>query len=799
MDTLGTLFRKWRAGWGFSKPARRGLPESRPVSRSPRPILSRIDAPVGHGHQGPVTTLFCAGSESRVNIDYTDILPGDDAPEEGDGDKKRPEPAVRVVPAAVPAASTGATGTHSTLSATGTHKSLGAAASTSATGTHPALSATGTHAALQQPGSRPHGANVVVLSADPTLIDLLREAVAGVHRVWRADDVTHAADLMVASGNAVLLIDAALADHNTKALVTQVHQQFPELAIIVAGRRDDEHELAPLVSEGTIFRFLHKPASAERIRNFVDATQRRPNGTDLTATLPPKHKNTLFGGTAEVQALSPPFKLAVDDGFVRRWGRRSLLLIPVALIAWGIAVWEPWNRAPSSSAPAPVAAKPAAGTAASEQQRLQQMLDAAGIALSQGALIEPPGQNALELYRAVLTRDPVHDVARRGLDSVADELVVQAERALMEQDVVRLASAVDAIRSVRPDHARLPFFVSQLERERAIAAKSGKPVPAFDTMGRPIETPAGTTELPSVRAQAFLQLANDRMRSNQLVGRDGALGYLSNARKLDPSNPAILDAINQLGILFQSNTQKAIRENRLDEANRWLQNAIELDIDRTVIATMRADIDAARIGNQRADRARLLVLANQRIAQGSLVEPKGDSAMHYLDMLRAADPQFEGLADTGVLLASRAVTESRTALAAGNFDRAEALATAAANAGGMTAEVSDLNSKIMAARVARTAPVAASGPKVVPENQLRRTSFAAPVYPDRARERGTEGWVDLEYTVTNDGSTRDIVVRAAEPQGTFDNAAVNAVKRWRYEPRVAEQRVEARLRFRLSE
>jgi len=733
-----------------------------------------------------------------VNIDYTDILPGDDAPEEGEGREKSPAPAVRTV-AAVPAAATAATDTQAALSsATGTHATL-----TNASGTHAALastSASGTHPALQQPGARPHGANVVVLSADPALIDLLREAVAGVHRVWRADDVTHAADLMVASGNAVLMIDAALADHNTKALVTQVHQQFPDLAIIVAGRRDDEHELAPLVSEGTIFRFLHKPASAERIRNFVDATQRRANGTDLTATLPPKHRNPLFGGTAEVPALSPPFKLALDDGFLRRWGRRSLLLVPIALIAWGIAAWEPWNRESSpGSATAPVAAKPAdTKPDASEEARLQKMLDSAGLALSQGALIEPPGQNALELYRAVLTRDPGNVVARRGLESVADELVVLAERALMEQDVTRLAGAVDALRSVRPDHSRLPFFVSQLERERAISAKSGKPVPAVDTMGRPLELPAGTSEMPSVRVQAFLQLARDRMRSKQLVGRDGALGYLINARQLAPSDPEVVDAISQLGILFQSNAQKALREGRIEEANRWLQNAIELDIDRTVIATMRADIDAARIGNERADRARLLVVANQRIAQGQLVEPNGDSALHYLDMLRAADPQFEGLADTGSLLAARAITESRAALAAGNFDRAETFATAAVNAGGPSAEVADLSSTIMAARVARTAPISAPVPKVVPESQLRRTSFAAPAYPDRARERGTEGWVDLEFTVTNDGSTRDIVVRSAEPAGTFDIAAISAVRRWRYEPRVAEQRVEARLRFRLA-
>lgn len=701
-----------------------------------------------------------------MNIDYSDILPGDDAPDADDAAASRADSQTR----AAPAASTGATGKHATLPA---------------------------------PGGRPQGANVVVLSADPALIDLLRDAVAGAHRVWRADDVTHAADLMVASGNAVLLIDAALADHDTKSLVNQVHQQFPDLAIIVAGRRDDEHELAPLVSEGIIFRFLHKPASTERIRNFVDATQRRTNGTDLTATLPPKHKNALFGGTAEVPVLSPPFKLEVDDGFTRRWGRRSLLLIPVALVAWGIAAWEPWNRT-QESAPAPAPAKPAVQADAREDVRLQKMLDAAGLALSQGALIDPPGQNALELYRAVLARDPANGLARRGLDSVAEELVVQAERALMEQDVGRLASAVDALRSVRPDHARLPFFVSQLERERAIAGQAGKPIPAFDTMGRPLETPAPAAELPSVRAQAFLQLANERMRSGQLVGRDGSLGYLLNARQLAPSDPGVVDAIGQLGILFQNNAQKAIREGRLDDANRWLQNAIELDIDRTQIATMRADIDAARIGNERADRARLLVLANQRIAQGRLVEPKGDSALHYFDMLRAADPQFEGLTDTGALLASRALAESRAALAAGNLDRAEAVLRAAQGAGGAGAEVADLSAKIMAARVTRPAAVSTPEPAVLPENKLRRTYFAAPTYPARARERGTEGWVDLEFTVTRDGTTQDAVVRGAEPAGIFDRAALDAVKRWRYEPRVVggnvvEQRVEARLRFRLAE
>ena len=710
-----------------------------------------------------------------MNIDYSDIQPGDDAPDA----EKPPRPR-----ASEPA--------HAPTHRTGQHAALNSA-----------------QLAAQQagePATKPNCANVVVLSADPVLIDLLRDSLAGVHRVWRADDATHAADLMVASGNAVLLIDASLADHNTKDLVNQVHKQFPDLAIIVAGRRDDEHELAPLVSEGIIFRFLHKPASAERIRHFVDSTQRRANGTDLTATMPPRHKNQLFGGTSELPVLSP-IKLKLDEGFTRRWGRRSLLLIPVALIAWGIAEWEPWNRVGSDS-PGQSGAEVAAADPA-EAERIQKMLDSAGLALSQGALIEPPGQNALELYRAVLARDPGNDLARRGLDSVAEELLVQAERALMEQDLTRLASAIDAVRSVRPDHSRLEFFVSQLERERAIQGQSGQTVRSVDSMGRPIES-AAKNELPSVRVQAFVQLANERMRSNKLTGTDSAQSYLVSARSLDRTDPGVQAGVNALAGMLQSLVRKATNEKRLDDANRWMQAAIEVGASDSQVAAMRSDIAAARNDNIRSDNSRLLILANQRIAQGRLIEPKGDSAGHYVDLLRASDPSFDGLADTSQLLASRALAESKAALAANNPDRAESYLRAATDAGAPAAEVSDLSAKIMSLRIVRPANAAATTTAqaapltVVPENQMRRTFFMAPTYPARARDREIEGWVDLEFTVTKDGTTSAATVRAAEPAGTFDRAALDAVKRWRYEPRVVngavvEQRVETRLRFRLAE
>lgn len=60
----------------------------------------------------------------------------------------------------------------------------------------------------------------------------------------------------------------------------------------------------------------------------------------------------------------------------------------------------------------------------------------------------------------------------------------------------------------------------------------------------------------------------------------------------------------------------------------------------------------------------------------------------------------------------------------------------------------------------------------------------APMYPSRAQARGIEGWVLVEFTVTAAGTTRDPVVVEAEPAGYFEEAAKQAVLKFRYKPRI---------------
>ena len=76
----------------------------------------------------------------------------------------------------------------------------------------------------------------------------------------------------------------------------------------------------------------------------------------------------------------------------------------------------------------------------------------------------------------------------------------------------------------------------------------------------------------------------------------------------------------------------------------------------------------------------------------------------------------------------------------------------------------------------------------LPDSDLEPVSTPDPAYPPAAFRNGVEGWVEVDYTVTEQGTVRDIEVVSAEPGGVFDAAAVAAVAAWRYRPRVVNGR-----------
>lgn len=78
-----------------------------------------------------------------------------------------------------------------------------------------------------------------------------------------------------------------------------------------------------------------------------------------------------------------------------------------------------------------------------------------------------------------------------------------------------------------------------------------------------------------------------------------------------------------------------------------------------------------------------------------------------------------------------------------------------------------------------------------------------PQYPRDAARNGITGWVQLEVTVNPDGTVRGAKVMDSKPRGLFEAAAVAAVMRWKFKPKVVDgqpvqQRGAQRIEFDLN-
>ena len=61
-----------------------------------------------------------------------------------------------------------------------------------------------------------------------------------------------------------------------------------------------------------------------------------------------------------------------------------------------------------------------------------------------------------------------------------------------------------------------------------------------------------------------------------------------------------------------------------------------------------------------------------------------------------------------------------------------------------------------------------------------------PLYPRRAQERGIEGCVMLEFSVTKVGAVKDPVVLWSVPSGIFDRAAMRSALKFKYKPQIRD-------------
>ncbi|MBB3807165.1 protein TonB [Xanthomonas arboricola] len=271
-------------------------------------------------------------------------------------------------------------------------------------------------------------------------------------------------------------------------------------------------------------------------------------------------------------------------------------------------------------------------------------------------------------------------------------------------------------------------------------------------------TPA-TAVSPQVQSMAADQLrasATKALQDNRMYAPagDNAVEYYLALREKQPQDATVNSALTDLLPYTLIAAEQGISREEFPEAQRLIALIEKVDPKAPALPRLKSGLDtamktAANRSEQDAEQAKKLV---------------EDKAKQAAEQKRLAEQQTREAAAAQQIAAQQEAARQQTADAerqAAARRQAEAPAPAPA--------------------APRPAPAAAAAAAPAAQS-LRPISTPAPRYPPEALRAGTSGEVLVEITVGTDGSITASRVLRANPPRVFDREALNAVKRWRFEP-----------------
>ncbi|HYM85115.1 MAG TPA: energy transducer TonB [Pseudoxanthomonas sp.] len=267
--------------------------------------------------------------------------------------------------------------------------------------------------------------------------------------------------------------------------------------------------------------------------------------------------------------------------------------------------------------------------------------------------------------------------------------------------------------------------------------------------------PAVSAQVQAMGAEDLRAAATKALSENRIYapGGDNAMEYYLALRDKLPSDPAVASALTDLMPYTLIATEQSIGREDFVEAQRLSALIEKADAKAPALPRLKQSIAAA----QTAVAARAVTDETKAVtdAQAKLLETQ--RLAQQAEQQRVAT---EALA-TQQQEAARAAEAARVATA-----QREAAAAAQREA---------------AAKTAAPAPAAAAA-RPAASSALRVVSSPSPRYPPEALRAGTSGEVLVELTIGTDGSVTNARVVRATPPRVFDREALNAVRRWKFEP-----------------
>jgi len=375
---------------------------------------------------------------------------------------------------------------------------------------------------------------ILVLSANPNVLDTVKRSVPTNAQVVEASTIDGAMQQLYSVRPGVVLLDT-MSCKDIPGTIAQMMQEIPNLAVVVACKTDENSAMMKLVATGQVFRFLITPLSQVQTKMTIDAAITQHH--DLGVQSDRREAASAAGdeGSEQRKNYLPAYI-----------GLGAVLVVVVGGIFYGISHMGGDNGQPTTTTVS------AEGPAAKE-------LALADKALAAGKLLEPPGDSALDLYRSALTIDPKNARAKAGIDNVANKLLEKAEAALSAEQLETAVTVLEQARDVSPDNARLKFLDGQVARER----ERLKLTQAQDT---------------SKKVRTLLASAQEDIDAGRLISPSGnnAREAIAEARRTDPTDPAIAQAQRLLNTRTIEAARRAAESNQIEQAQNLLSTARQM-------------------------------------------------------------------------------------------------------------------------------------------------------------------------------------------------------------------------------
>ena len=674
------------------------------------------------------------------------------------------------------------------------------------------------------------------------------EALSGSTAVRPVDSVATALEQIAGSRKVQLLaVDARDVD-DLRGDIERVNSQAPHVVTLVFANADAEKQTAFALKGTSVFAVLSIPidkrkASAVLEGAVADAIARRPAGSGAKASAYGNLNSQITVEPAQTDAAHYGGPTGSDSS-----NKKPMLMIGGGLAAVVVAAAAFWffMRAPSTPvAPTVDASKKASVSIAADAANtsednvvaeptpvvdmplvagtVDELLEKARGAMRERRYTEPNNDNALLYYRSAAKADPSNGEATDGLKRVAAVLSARFDESLTAGRYDEASLALAHLKAATPDDQH----VTQLDGKLA-AAQITKML-ADNNLDRAASLVKGAQQSGAVsdaqiakwkgeinrrqdevRQKRLVDLVQDRIRDGRLSDSDdSAKAYYEQLKDLGPSASSAAQRIQRdLGGAFMRKAREAALGNKTGDQDRWLAEAKSVGVSSAELNSFARDLQSQKQRAQAVEAERLAGLARDRIRDGRLVDPANDSAAFYLTALQAADGNnayvVGGSRELATKLLDRASQYSRDS----KTTQMEADLTNAKRWGADQKDIDAIRQAAASRRNQQPKAAAASGGSANTQqaaadlqSRLKRTRYTAPEYPERALSQKISGAVTVEFTVSTSGEPIDVRVISAEPAGTFDRAAVAAVKRWRYEPLLIDnvpQEVPARTTIRFN-